>query len=158
MNTRYLTAAAAAAALALGPAAVAAGAAPSSDSLGPPPPGCEVDLDALAAETPPPDFPGWQVTDSSDLCGNLGFAVLDTAGGTGSSPTAVVLMHRGEPVPTQPGGEQPAQVLDASDFHVIVETRGAPDPDDANAEAPTTATMYLWNPFDSDVVPIRLPD
>lgn len=159
---RKLTLAAAAAVGLSAALAPAANAAPSTDSLGPPPADCEVDTAALAEETPAPegmdDFPGWTVGDTSDPCGNLGYVVLDTEGGTGSSPNTIVLFHRGETVPTQPEGTEPAEVTGHSDFHVVVETHGEPADGVSNAEAPTTSTAYVWNPLESDVVPVDVPD
>lgn len=142
-------------------AAPAAGAAPSTDSLGPPPAGCSVDAEQVAQDTPAPenmpDFPGWTVTDQSDPCGNLGYIVLDTEGGTVSSPSTVLLYHRGAPVVTQPEAGPPAEVTGGSDFHVVVEQWTAPPPGGANADAPSHSTVFVWNPFTSDVAPLRLP-
>lgn len=150
------------AAVAVGVAAApAAGAFPSTDSLGPPPADCSVDAAQVAQDTPAPEnmpeFPGWTVTDRSDPCGNLGYIVLDTRGGTVSSPSTVLLYHRGVPVATQPEAGLPAEVTGHSDFHVVVEQWTAPPPGGANADAPSHSTVFVWNPFTSDVAPIRLP-
>lgn len=152
---------AAAAALAIGAAtalAPAAGAWPSTDSLGPPPAGCAVNAQQVADDTPPPPgmnghFTGWTVTEVSDPCGNLGYILLDTAHGTGSSLSEVLLYHRGAPLPTQPVADLPATVTGHSDFHVVVRQWTAPPPGVPNAEAPHTDTVFVWNPFTGDVTP-----
>ncbi len=151
-----------AAALTLGVvAAPAAGAFPATDSLGPPPADCSVDVEQVAQDTPPPEgvptFEGWVVTDQVDPCGNLGYVVLDTKGGTGSSPSAVLLYHRGAQVATQPESGLPAEVTGYSDFHVVVEQWTAPPVGTPNAESPSHSTVFVWNPFAGDVAPIPLP-
>ncbi|WP_182346751.1 hypothetical protein [Tomitella gaofuii] len=151
-----------AAVLTLGVAAApAATALPSTDSLGPPPAGCAVDADRVAQDTPPPEgmptFEGWVVTDLAAPCGNLGYIVLDTKGGTGSSPSAVLLYHRGTPTATQPEPGLPAEVTGSSGFHVVLQQWTAPPPGVPNADAPSRSTLFVWNPFAGDVAPIPLP-
>ena len=79
-SIRTLSATAVAAGLlaAMAPAANAV----NTDSLGGPPADCEVDVAKVAEETPGPfDDEGWTVGEHSNLCGNLGFLVLETEGG-----------------------------------------------------------------------------
>ena len=156
--TRTVTAAVAAAgvAVAMAPAAVAL----NTDSLTPPPPDCSVDVQRIASETPGP-FPGvgWDVGAHANLCGDLGFLFLETAGGTVSSPTRVVLFHRGERVATQPGNTPRVLLGQHSNFHVELRIQQEPAPGQPNAAATYNSTVYVWNPFagTGDATPIPLP-
>ena len=118
-----------------------------TDSLSPPPP-CSVDVQRIAAETSGP-FPGvgWSVGQQGNLCGELGFLFLETAGGTGSSPTRVVLFHRGSPVHTQPGNTPRVLLGSHGDFHVELRIQQPPPNDLPNAFAPYESTVFVWNPF-----------
>ena len=128
-----------------------------TDSLGGPPAGCEVDVEQVAAETPGPfEGVGWTVGEHGNLCGNLGYLFLETEGGTGSSPTKVLLYHHGEQVATQPGDTPRVLLGGHSDFHVALRIQQPPAEDEANADADYLTTVYVWNPFagDGDVTPI----
>lgn len=145
-NVRALTATALTAGLlaSWAPAASAV----NTDSLMPPPAGCSVDVQRIAAQTPGP-FPGvgWTVGQSGNLCGELGYLFLETAGGTVSSPTRVVLFHRGEQVATQPGTTPRVLLGQHSDFHVELRVQQEPVAGQPNAEAVYASTIYVWNPF-----------
>lgn len=154
-TTRTLTAAACAAGL-LATIAPTAGAV-NTDSLGGPPADCSVDVAAVAAETPGPfEGVGWTVGEHENLCGNLGFLFLETERGTVSSPTKVVLYHRGEQVATQPGDTPRVLLGGHSDFHVALRIQQQPAEDEANADATYLTTVYVWNPFagGGDATPI----
>lgn len=144
--TRTLTAAALTAGLlaAVAPAASAV----NTDSLAPPPGDCSVDVQRIASETPGP-FPGvgWTVGQSGNLCGELGYLFLETAGGTVSSPTNVVLFHRGQRVATQPGTTPRVLLGQHSDFHVELRIALEPVPGQPNAGADYQSTVYVWNPL-----------
>lgn len=153
-STRSLSAAAVAVGLmaAVAPAANAV----NTDSLGGPPADCEVDVAAVAEETPGPfEEVGWTVGEHANLCGNLGYLFLETEGGTVSSPTRVLLYHHGEQVATQPGDTPRVLLGGASDFHVALRIQQDPGPE-PNAEAEYLTTVYVWNPFagNGDATPI----
>lgn len=154
-TTRTLTAAALAAGLlgAVSPAASAV----NTDSLTGPPVDCAVDTQKVADETPGP-FPdvGWTVGENGNLCGNLGYLFLETEGGTGSSPTKVLLYHHGQQVATQPADDARVLLGGTSDFHVSLKFQ-QPLPEDQPAAAATYATtVYVWNPFagEGDATPV----
>ncbi|MCT1711813.1 hypothetical protein M3B38_07440 [Dietzia cinnamea] len=92
--TRTVTAAVAAAGVVVAVAPTAA--AVNTDSLMPPPPNCSVDVQRIASETPGP-FPGvgWDVGAHGNLCGELGFLFLETAGGDR------VFAHQSRAVPSR---------------------------------------------------------
>lgn len=128
-----------------------------TDSLTGPPADCEVDVQQVAEETPGP-FPGvgWDVGETGNLCGNLGFLFLETERGTASSPTKVLLYHHGEQVATQPG-DTPRVLLGAqSDYHVELRIQQEPPAGVPNAEAEYLSTVYVWNPFagEGDATPV----
>lgn len=129
-------------------AGVPAANAVNTDSLMGPPAGCGVDVHKVAEQTPGP-FPGvdWAVGHSANLCGNLGFIFLETQGGTVSSPTKVLLYHRGEPVTTQPGNTPRVLLGKHSDFHVELRIQQEPPAGEPNANATYLSTVYVWNPF-----------
>ena len=143
---RALTSAAVAAGLLA--SAVPAASAVNTDSLAPPLGRCDVDVQRVAAETPGP-FPGvgWTVGQQGNLCGELGYLFLETAGGTVSSPTTVVLFHRGEKTATQPGATPRVLLGQRGDFHVELRVQQEPVPGQPNAAAHYDSTMYVWNPF-----------
>lgn len=154
-STRSLSAAAFA--VGLMAAAAPAANAVNTDSLGGLPADCEVDVANVAEETPGPfDDEGWTVGEHSNLCGNLGFLVLETEGGTVTSPTKVLLYHHGKQVATQPADEGRVLVGGHSDFHVALRFQQPPADDEANADAGYLTTVYVWNPFagDGDATPI----
>ncbi|AWH97565.1 LppP/LprE family lipoprotein [Dietzia psychralcaliphila] len=119
-----------------------------TDSLMSPPAGCAVDVQRIAAQTPGP-FPGvgWTVGQSGNLCGELGYLFLETAGGTGSSPTRMVLFHRGVEVATQPGATPRVLLGQHSNFHVELRIQQEPAAGQPNAAAGYASTIYVWNPF-----------
>ncbi len=132
-----------------------AAALPSTDSLMPPSAGCSVDVDRLADQTPAPaNHPGWSAEQTANVCGNLGYVFLETKGGTGSSPTKVVLFHRGEPVATQPAANARVLLGGTSDFHVALRVQQPPAAGEPNAAAGYLTTVYAWNPFIADASPI----
>lgn len=135
-------------------------AAVNTDSLMPPPANCSVDVQRIASETPGPFLGvGWVVGAHANLCGDLGFLFLETEGGTVSSPTRVILFHRGERVATQPG-ETPRVLLGQhSNFHVELRVQQEPAPGQPNAAASYNSTVYVWNPFAGigDATPVPLP-
>ena len=155
LTTRTLTASALAAGLiaAVAPAASAI----NTDSLGGPPADCAVDVAKVADETPGPfDDVGWTVGEHGNLCGNLGYLFLETEGGTVTSPTKVLLYHRGEQVATQPAGEVRTLLGGHSDFHVALRIQQPPAEGEPNAAATYLTTVYVWNPFagNGDASPI----
>lgn len=145
-NSRPLAAAALAAGLLAAGAPVAS--AVNTDSLMPPPRDCAVDVQRVATETPGP-FPGvgWSVGQNGNLCGELGYLFLETAGGTVSSPTKVVLFHRGLQVATQPGSTPRVLLGQHSDLHVELRIQQEPAAGQPNAAAEYLSTVYVWNPF-----------
>lgn len=159
-TTRRILTATAAAALAAGLAAPTAHAQPNTDSLAPPVQ-CDIDVDALAADHPVPEewqdwHPGWVAGPSGNLGGDLGYLILDTAGGTGSSPSDVILFHRCEPTATQPAGHTRAVAGAATNFSVSIGRQRAEE-SAANAELPVDYTMWVWNPLTGDAQGIPLP-
>lgn len=143
---RALTAAAIAAGLlaAGAPAATAL----NTDSLMPKPADCAVDTQRIADETPGP-FEGvkWTVGENGNLCGELGYLFLETERGTASSPTKVMLFHRGQPVATQPGDGVRVLLGGHSDFHVSLKVQQPLPEDQPSAAATYLTTVYVWNPF-----------
>ena len=129
-----------------------------TSSLTPPPADCAVDAEKVADETPHPiEGVDWVVGEKGDLCGNLGYLFLETEGGTGSSPTQVVLFHRGEKTATQPEGDRRVLLGGHSDFHVELRIQQPPAEDQANAEATYATTFFVWNPFAGDATAVALP-
>lgn len=123
---------------------------------------CGLDAEAIASETPAPedfegDFPGWAVENVASPCGNLGAVELSTEGGTGSSPTKVVLVNAGTPTKTQPEGNTTTLGQQFFDVAAVVNEQQAPVGDDPNAEAPQTQSIYVWNPLAGDVVGAPIP-
>lgn len=148
MTTTSRTLSAAALAAGLFAAGVPAAGAVNTDSLMPAPPNCSVDVERIADQTPGP-FPGvgWVVGQQGNLCGELGYLFLETDGGTTSSPTRVVLFHRGEQVVTQPGQTPRVLLGQHSDFHVELRIQQEPAAGQPNADATYLSTVYVWNPF-----------
>lgn len=154
-TTRTLTAAALAAGLlaAGAPAATAL----NTDSLMPLPGDCEVDTQKIADETPGPfEDVGWTVGANDNLCGELGYLFLETEGGTGSSPTKVLLFHRGETVATQPRDDVRVLLGGTSDFHVSLKFAQPLPEDQPNVNRDYATTVYVWNPFagEGDASPV----
>ena len=134
---------------------------PAEDDAEAPGAECGLDAETLAEETPAPenfegDFPGWVVENVASPCGNLGAVELSTEGGTGSSPTKVVLVNAGNPTKTQPEGHT-SLGQQFFDFAAVVNEKQAPEGDDPNAEAPQTQSIYVWNPLAGDVVGAPIP-
>lgn len=157
MTTISRTLSAAALAAGLLAAGAPAANAVNTDSLMPPPPNCVVDVQRVATETPGP-FPGvgWTVGQNDNLCGELGYLFLETAGGTVSSPTKVVLFHRGQQVATQPGDTPRVLLGQHSNFHVELRIQQEPAAGQPSAAAEYLSTVYVWNPFAGagDAMPI----
>lgn len=156
-TTAAKTTAAAALAAGLLAAAAPAASAVNTDSLMPPPADCAVDTQKIADETPGPfEGVGWTVGESGNLCGNLGYLFLETEGGTATSPTKVVLFHRGAPVATQPAADRRVLLGGHSDFHVALRIQQPPAEGEPNAAATYLSTVYVWNPFagNGDATPI----
>lgn len=129
-----------------------------TSSLAPPPADCAIDAEAIAAETPHPiESAEWSVGEQGNVCGNLGYLFLETKGGTASSPTQVVLFHRGEQTATQPAGDSRVLLGGESDFHVELRVQQEPEEGDANAEATYASTVYVWNPVAADATAVPLP-
>lgn len=136
--------------------------APAEDDAPAPGAECGLDAEAIADETPAPadfegEFPGWTVENVANPCGNLGAVELSTEGGTGSSPTKVVLVNAGTPTKTQPEGDATTLGQQFFDYAAIVNTAQAPAGDDANAEAPQSQSIYVWNPLAGDVISAPIP-
>ena len=130
-------------------------------SLGGPVP-CDIDPAQVAADTPGP-FPdnpqvGWTVGEHNDLGSNVGYLFLETEGGTGSSPTKVLLYHHCTLTGTQTGDHNVRRVLGSSSpFHVSVGEM-QPLPEDQPAAAATfNYTVYVWNPAANDITGIDVP-
>lgn len=119
-----------------------------TDSVMPPPADCDVDTQRFADETPGP-FPGvgWTVGANGNLCGELGYLFLETDGGTGSSPTKVLLFHRGHPVPTQPADDVRVLLGGHSNNHVSLKFQQPLPEDTPIADTSYLTTVYVWNPF-----------
>lgn len=136
--------------------------APAEDDAPNPGAECGLDAEAIADETPAPadfegDFPGWTVENVANPCGNLGAVELTAEGGTGSSPTKVVLVNAGTPTKTQPEGDTTTLGQQFFDYAAIVNTAQAPADDDANADAPQSQSIYVWNPLAGDVISAPIP-
>lgn len=130
-------------------------------SLGGPVP-CDIDPAQVAADTPGP-FPdrpevGWTVGEHNDLGSNVGYLFLETEGGTGSSPTKVLLYHHCELTGTQTSDKSARRVLgSSSQFHVSVGEWHAPPEGEPNAAATFDYTVYVWNPVANDMTGIDVP-
>lgn len=129
----------------------------STDSLGGPPLDCSVDTQRIANETPGP-FEGvpWTVGAHGNLCGELGYLFLETERGTASSPTKVLLFHRGQPVVTQPRDDVRVLLGGQSPFHVSLKFQQPLPEDTPSAGATYLTTVYVWNPFagNGDATPV----
>jgi hypothetical protein len=135
-----------------------------SDATGPPPattvparseptcgvdPGAEAITDAIGAVPPAFDgFPGWAYGGASnfDPCAALSYALLDTEGGTGSSPVQVMLFHDGTYVGTATECALPfTTVTGTSTDSVTIEYRW-PRPGDSNAAPSGLASVaFRWS-------------
>ena len=106
---------------------------------------------AASIAQPFPDR-GWTVYSSSNLCGTLGYAELATQGGTGSSPTQLLLYNYGEFLGTGISCNALGQVIGSTDQSVSVEYRW-PEPGDSNADMSGRANvMFQWNGSSVDMV------
>lgn len=136
--------------------------APAGEDAAAPGAECGLDAEAIAEETPAPadfegEFPGWVVENVASPCGNLGAVELSTDGGTGSSPTKVVLVNAGTPTKTQPEGDTTTLGQQFFDYAAVVNTAQAPAADDPNTEAPQSQSIYVWNPLAGDVISAPIP-
>lgn len=105
-----------------------------------------VPVSADATSIPPP-LPGhsWTVWQTGNLCGTLGYAELATAGGTGSSPTQLLLYNEGEFLGTGIRCNALGQVTGSTDDSVSVQYRW-PIGNDSNANMRGRATVtFQWN-------------
>lgn len=104
-----------------------------------------VPVSADAASIAPP-LPGnsWTVWQTGNLCGTLGYAELATAGGTGSSPTQLLLYNEGEFLGTGVRCNALGQVTGSTDESVTVQYRWPIGNDsNANMRGRTTVT-FQW--------------
>lgn len=130
-------------------------------SLGGPVP-CDIDPGQVAADTPGP-FPnrpevGWTAGAHNDLGSNVGYLFLETEGGTGSSPTKVLLYHHCTLTGTQTSDRSARRILGSSSpFHVAVGEWHAPPEGQPNAAATFDYTVYVWNPIANDMTGVALP-
>lgn len=125
-------------------------------STAPAPPQCSpesvpVASDAATIAQPFPDR-GWAVWQTGNLCGTLGYAELLTAGGTGSSPTQLLLYNNGEFLGTGIKCNALGQVSGSTADSVTVGYRW-PIGDDSNANMRGRATVtYQWNGSSVDMI------
>lgn len=125
-------------------------------SSDPAPPPCSpesVPVTADAAKIAPP-FPGrgWTVWQTGNLCGTLGYAELATEGGTGSSPTQLLLYNNGQFLGTGITCNALGQVSGSTADSVTVGYRW-PIGDDGNSNMRGRATVtYQWNGSSVDMI------
>lgn len=105
-----------------------------------------------AAIAPPMAGVSWVVERTGNLCGTLGFAALSTAGGTGSSPTQLLLYNEGKYLGTGIKCGALGQVLGSTDDSVSVGYRW-PRGNDSNANMTGRANvMFQWNGSSVDMI------
>lgn len=112
-----------------------------------------VPVSSNAASIAPP-LPGvaWSVYQTGNLCGTLGYSELATTGGTGSSPTQLLLFNRGEFLGTGIKCNALGQVTGSTDDSVSVQYRW-PVGDDSNANMSGRAKVtFQWNGSSVDMV------
>lgn len=110
-----------------------------------------VATDAARIAQPFPDN-AWAVWQTGNLCGTLGYAELVTEGGTGSSPTQLLLYNEGRFLGTGITCNSLGHVTDATDDSVSVEYRW-PVGDDSNANMRGRATVtFHWNGSSVDML------
>lgn len=106
----------------------------------------DVPVSTDAASIAPP-LPGhsWTVWQTGNLCGTLGYAELATAGGTGSSPTQLLLYNEGEFLGTGIRCNALGQVSGSTEDSVSVQYRW-PIGNEGNANMRGRATVtFQWN-------------
>lgn len=106
-----------------------------------------------AANIAPP-FPGtsWSVWQTGNLCAPLGYAELATAGGTGSSPTQLLLYNEGEFLGTGIRCNALGQVTGSTADSVTVQYRW-PVGNDSNANMSGRADVtFQWNGSSVDMI------
>ena len=101
-----------------------------------------------------PPFPdrSWSVTQTSNLCGSLGYVELATSGGTGSSPTQLLLYNEGKLLGTGIRCNALGQVTGSTDDSVSVQYRW-PVGNDSNANMSGRADVtFQWNGSSVDMI------
>lgn len=107
--------------------------------------------DAASIAQPFPDR-SWSVWQSGNLCGPLGYAELATEGGTGSSPTQLLLYNEGRFLGTGIKCNALGQVTGSTPDSVSVQYRW-PVGDDSNANMSGRATVtFQWNGSSVDMI------
>ncbi|WP_010540498.1 LppP/LprE family lipoprotein [Dietzia alimentaria] len=110
-----------------------------------------VATDAAGIAAPFPDR-AWSVWQTGNLCGPLGYAELETAGGTGSSPTQLLLYNEGEFLGTGIRCNALGQVTDSTSDSVTVQYRW-PIGSDSNANMRgRTDVTFQWNGSSVDMI------
>lgn len=112
-----------------------------------------VPVSADAAGIAPP-LPGesWTVWQTGNLCGTLGYAELATAGGTGSSPTQLLLYNEGRFLGTGIRCNALGQVTSSNAGSVTVQYRW-PVGNDSNANMSGRAVVvFQWNGSSVDMI------
>ena len=112
-----------------------------------------VPVTAHAGEIEPP-FPGetWIVEQAGNLCGPLGYAALATLGGTGSSPTQLLLYNEGEFLGTGVRCGLVGEVTGSTAESVTVTYRW-PVGDESNAQMSGRAEVtFYWNGSSVDMI------
>lgn len=105
-----------------------------------------------AGITPPLPGASWTVWQTSNLCGTLGYAELATAGGTGSSPTQLLLYNEGRFLGTGIRCNALGQVTSSNASSVTVQYRW-PQGDDSNANMTGRELVtYQWNGSSVDMI------
>lgn len=122
----------------------------------PTPPPCSPESVPVTADAatiaPPLPGVGWTVWQTGNLCGSLGYAELATAGGTGSSPTQLLLYNNGEFLGTGIRCNALGEVSGSTADSVTVGYRW-PIGDDSNANMRGRATVtYQWNGSSVDMI------
>ena len=125
-------------------------------SSDPAPPPCSPESVPVTADTAKiaPPFPGrgWVVWRTGNLCGTLGYAELATEGGTGSSPTQLLLYNNGQFLGTGITCNALGQVSGSTADSVTVGYRW-PIGDDSNSNMRGRATVtYQWNGSSVDMI------
>lgn len=106
------------------------------------------------AATIAPPLPGatWSVYQTGNLCGTLGYAELATTGGTGSSPTQLLLYNDGEFLGTGITCNALGQVTGSTGDSISVQYRW-PLGNDSNASMSGRANVtFQWNGSSVDLV------
>lgn len=106
---------------------------------------------AASIAQPFPDR-SWSVWQTGNLCGTLGYAELVTAGGTGSSPTQLLLYNEGRFLGTGIKCNALGQVTGSTPDSVSVQYRW-PVGNDSNANMRGRATVtFQWNGSSVDMI------